>query len=182
MATATKKAPVMKGAAKKGAAPPPAVKRGKQFPVDFLAYSGDGKQIGIGVRIKLSSISLETAFNLFACKRLEIRMFLGDDAPGQKTFWETADVKLATVADVRRFSVGPEQIGIRLMMLIDKKVNGHVLEQFSKQRGVLEILSAAEPDTPNATVPASELGDDPEDEEDPLDEEEEEEEEADEEE
>lgn len=155
------------------AAAKPAAPRGKQFTVDFLAYSGDGKTLGIGVRLKRAGISLDTADSLFSCKRLDIRMFLGEDAPGQKLMWEDAQVRIETTADVRRWSVTADQIGIRLMMVVDRKLDGHVLEQFSKKRGTLEVLSAAEPDNPNASVPAAELDDDDLDDDEDLDDEDE---------
>ncbi len=178
MATTAKRPPKgpAKGKPAARVAAKPAAPRGKQFTVDFLAYSGDGKTLGIGVRIKRAGISLDTADSLFSCKRLEIRMFLGEDAPGQKLFWEDAKVRIETTADVRRWSVTAEQIGIRLMMVVDNKLDGHVLEQFSKKRGVLEVITAAEPDNPNASVPASELDDDDLEEDEELDEEEDEEE------
>lgn len=140
MATATKKPPAPRAAAKKPEAP-----KCKEFPINLGSMSGDSATCGISVRIDRRNISLDTCEELFCARRLEVRMFLADDNPNQKMLWENARIKMSGVVDVRRFSVSKDKVGLRMVM-VSHDVSFDELREFTKKDARLQVFGVMDPD------------------------------------
>lgn len=89
-----------------------------RVPCRFGNVSIGPEKIGIGVTVERSAIDLERIESAVVGARLDV-LLLDDpagagDAPGQTKMIDTAEHKIASVADCPSLSVRPEKFGLRL--------------------------------------------------------------------
>jgi len=114
-------------------------------PCEFGGVSIGECTARLGVRISREQISLEEADDCLCGRRLECRVVLGhpEDAPGQQTLIEDADLCVAGSADVKRFGCSPDWITGGLTFSL-QEIDVAELARFSKGRGRLAVCDIAE--------------------------------------
>lgn len=115
------------------------------IPVEFGGVSIGESTARLGIRFDRSAMELERVDSTFCGRRLTCRVALGrtDDSPGQLRLIEDCDFVVESVADVKRFGVGPDSINTGLTFNL-KEVDIETLAKFSKGAGRLAVDQVAE--------------------------------------
>ena len=116
-----------------------------KFTCEFGTFSAGADTARLGVRIAAENLNVDSAFELFVGKRLQVRCTIkpSGDANGQTYMVNDMHDSFIAVADVKRFGVSAKSITTGLAFNI-KEIESFNLTRFAKRTGVLAIYDISD--------------------------------------